>query len=444
MNIVIKTFILVTLYVLQISLGLQYNYNDIDWAILSANLIGELALFYNLKSIRNDFCSLFLFFSVICSIHIVAFFKLYEEKSSVEYANLSIFGNELLLIVVVSLLLWIFFIRRKNSSVSFVKSGRLVSNGVFYALVVFSYSVSLLCMSLGISRMGAESNVVLPFHLNGVLYMYRTVIVPYLLFLYVYNRVSNGKKIETHEYFLIFFYGILEVFVRLSKSALLNVFFPLFVFIVLSRGVKQVRAFYKYVIPVVVAFVFLYPIIGAMRYKGAVSGESFYNAYQDVQDDEESDNYAIYKRFFSAGKHYMDCSYLFDKNLTFDYSRLPTIMAEGGSAGYYTHVVRGYSRYAKHSSGTTGITDPYLIGGKALCFIVFILLPLMGVLIDRRIPQSALLYKVLAVQVFYQFVLFKNITTFIDALFLSFVATLIIQLYIIRVYSKKYILTKKK
>ena len=135
----------------------------------------------------------------------------------------------------------------------------------------------------------------------------------------------------------------------------------------------------------------------------------------------------------------MDCYYLFANKPFFDFSRVPKIMEEKGCAGYYTHVVEGISKYTVHSSGTTGVTDPYLIGGMGLCFIVFIALTFFGMTIDRRIPQTSILYKVLAIQIFYQFVLFKNLTAFIDHLSLSFISTLIIQLLLIKLYSNKYI-----
>ena len=297
----------------------------------------------------------------------------------------------------------------------------------------------MLCMIFGISRMGSDSGIVLPFKLNGMLYMYRTVIVPYLLFIYVYNRISNGKNMKPHEYLIMFLYGLLEVFVRLSKSALINVFFPLLVFAVLSRFSKQIKGIYKYAIPVVAVFILLYPIITYMRYSEQVNQESFINAYQRSQVEDEDEGLDIYKRFFHGGKHYMDCYYLFANKPFFDFSRVPKIMEEKGCAGYYTHVVEGISKYTVHSSGTTGVTDPYLIGGMGLCFIVFIALTFFGMTIDRRIPQTSILYKVLAIQIFYQFVLFKNLTAFIDHLSLSFISTLIIQLLLIKLYSNKYI-----
>lgn len=433
-----RLVLLVVLYAIQIILAYKYNYDSIDWGILFVNMICESVLFYKLKDFRNDFCSMFLFFSIILSVHVVALFQMYEENSFIEYTHLAIFGNELLCVVLFSLLFFNSLIRYKRVKHKQVKIGKLIPNNVFYILIIFSSLVSLLCMALGITRMGTESAIVLPFHLNGVLFMYRTVIVPYLLFVYVYNRVTNGKKMETREYVLMFLYGLLEVFVRLSKGALLNVFFPLFVFLIISRASKQVKAIYKYAIPVVVVFIFLFPVITFMRYSDEVSQETFVKAYQQSQIDEDSDEFGIYKRFFHGGAQYMDCYYLFNNKPFFDFSRIPMIIEEEGCAGYYTHVVKGISKYMKHSSGTTGITDPYLIGGMGLCFIVFILLSFVGTIIDRRIPDFAVLYRVLAIQYFYQFVLFKNLTTFLDSLFLSFVSTLIIQLLIIKLYLNKY------
>lgn len=375
--------------------------------------------------------------------HIIAFSQMYEKYNYSDYANLSLFSNELLCVVLVSLMISHFLVRYPKIKFQLIKSGRLIPRSTFYVLAFFSFVISMLCLVLGISRMGSDSGVVLPFKLNGVLYMYRTVIVPYLLFVYVYNRISNDKNLKPHEYLIMFLYGLLEVFVRLSKSALINVFFPLFVFAVISRVSKQIKDIYKYAVPVVAVFIFLYPIITYMRYSEQVNQESFMNAYQRSQVEDEDEGLEIFKRFFHGGEHYMDCYFLFDNKPFFDFSRVPMILVEKGCAGYYTHIIEGYSEDAVHSSGTTGITDPYLIGGKGLCFIVFIALTFIGMIIDRRITQSAILYKVLAIQIFYQFVLFKNLTAFIDHLFLSFISTLVIQLFIIKFYSNKYITVVK-
>lgn len=443
MNRIIKLILLISLYFIQINLAYRYSYSNIDWGILFLNLFLEFLLFNKLNNLRSYFCSYFLFFSIFFSMHMIAFFKMYEEHNYNEYANLSIFGNELLCVVLVSLMISHSLVRYPKIKFQLIKSERLIPSSTFYVLAIFSFLISMLCMVFGISRMGSDSGVVLPFKLNGILYMYRTVIVPYLFFVYVYNRISNGKNMKPHEYLIMFLYGLLEVFVRLSKSALINVFFPILVFAVISRFTKQIKGLYRYAIPVVVVFILLYPIITYMRYSEQVNQESFINAYQRSQIEDEDEGLDIYKRFFHGGKHYMDCYFLFANQPFFDFSRLPMIMAEKGCAGYYTHVVEGYSKYAVHSSGTTGITDPYLIGGKGLCFIVFIALTVVGMIIDRRITQSAILYKVLAIQIFYQFVLFKNLTAFIDHLFLSFIATLIIQLLIIKFYSNKYITVVK-
>lgn len=433
---IVKNILLIALCYIQINLAYKYNFDLIDWGILCFNIIFEFFLFFKLRSFRRDFCSYFLFFSIFLSMHMIAFFQMYEEHSYDDYAHLSIFGNKLLGVVLISIMIFHPFVHYRNRPPQIITNGHLIPSSIFYIFAGFSFLISTLCLIFGISRMGSDSGVVLPFKLNGMLYMYRTVVVPYLLFIYAYNRISNGENMKPHEYLIMFLYGLLEVFVRLSKSALINVFFPLFIFAVLSRFSKQVRSVYRYAIPVVMVFILLYPVISYLRYSENVNRESFIVAYQEAQGSDEDEGLDIYKRFFHGGKHYMDCYYLFDNKPFFDFSRVPKIMEEKGSAGYYTHVVEGISKFVIHSSGTTGITDPYLIGGMGLCFVVFMALAFAGMIIDRRIPQSAMLYKVLAIQTFYQFVLNKNLTAFIDHLFLSFITTLIIQLLIIKYYSK--------
>lgn len=426
----------------QVSLAIRYSLGTSNMLLMVCGVLLFLLRVKKYNNLSSCFCSLFIIYSIFLSLQVPALFKLYETDfisyGDTSYTQLAIWGNELLFVIIFADLLLYYIVKeKKNISLITTSTGNniFIKSSTFYFFAVVSFALSLLSLKLGISRMGETAKVVLPFHLNGIIFQYRSFLVPFLLFIYIHNKFSNNEKVSILEWTLIFAYGILEMFVRMSKSAILNVFFPIIVYYIIGNRLNY-ASFIKVILPVIAVFFLMYPVIGGLRTEENVDAEKIVSVYDE--SDRENTGVEIYNRFFSAGKHYIDCYYLFDRSPFFDFSRFPIIVKENGSAGYYTHVVLGISRYANHSSGTTGITDPYLIGGKGFCFIVLVLVTLMGALIDRRVGNSKILYKVLMIQVLYTLVLFKNITMFIDELFISFIITMLFQLFLIKKYLNLY------
>lgn len=436
----LKVILMIFVIFVQISLMITYSYDSTNIIMM---LFGTSLLLYRItqyKDLSTCFCSLFMALSIFLSLQVTALFRMRDSElqnySYASYHDLAIFGNELLVVVLFFDVLFNILIKKKKEAENIVSgNGKIISKSTFYVFYVISLGVSLLSLYFGMSRMGTEDRVILPFHLNGIIYMYRSVLVPYLIFTFVHNRLSNKKEISNFEWILIFFYGLVEVYVRMSKSALINVFFPIFVYYIVGKRLNA-QSFVKVVMPVILVFFLLYPVVGALRMEDNISAQKVADVYKESEGNDTGKD--IYNRFFSAGGHYMNCYYLFKDGPFFDFSRLPFVIMERGSAGFYTHVVLGISRDKKHSSGTTGITDPYLIGGKGFCYLVLILVTLIGVLVDKRIGKSQILHKVLLIQIFYTLVLYKNVTIFIDDLFLSFVGTTTIQLFLIFKYRKSY------
>lgn len=436
-----KYILCLLLILIQISISIRYGFSGQSQILLGVNILLTIIYVSRLKGLRQDLFSLFFIVSVVCSLHVVALLQIYDTSSYTYYDNdfshLAIFANEVMSVSLFSCLLWGALIPYKKNIKNRLIITRHYSKSSARIIYLLGIMASLVCAVLGLDRMGAEVKTVLPFHLTGVLNIFRNALMPFLISLYIYDRTAvDGKGLSKTEWIAIFTFGILEVFTRLSKSTLLTIFVPAFVVLFFLNRIN--RSFViKVLMPALAIFLVLYPIIGLLRNYDEVNASTLKTVSSQVSGSDEDRLTTIFGRVFEAGAHYMRSYPIIEKDIYFDFSRAPLIILEGGSAAYVTHVIDGYKDDAIHSSGTTGITDPYLLGGKGLCFVVLSMLALFGRIADRHHNTTHVLYIVWAFLLYYRFVLFLNVSSFIGPTAVSFIVTEILELLLIYYYYNK-------
>ena len=436
-----KLFLIIALCLIQLGVYIRYGFSGQEAIIFVFNLLLTILYVSRLRGVKQDMFSLFYLISIVCSLHVVAFFQIYDPEKFTYYENdfrhLASFANEVLFVALLSCITWGAVVPYKKYNPQTLVITRHYSQRLVRTVFILAILASLTCAALGLDRMGAEVKTVLPFHLNGILNTFRNAIMPFLISLYVYDKTAaNGKGLSNTEWIAIFVFGVFEVFARLSKSTLAMIFIPAFVVLLFLKRINKSFVI-KVLIPAIALFLALYPIIGLMRYYDDVNSNTLKSASSEVSNSEESRLTAIYSRVFEAGEHYIRSYQLLEKDYLFDFSRAPLIIIEGGSAAFFTHVVDGFADDAKHSSGTTGITDPYLFGGKGFCFIVLCLLSLFGRIVDRHNNTKQILYIVWAFLLYYKYVLFVNVSSFIGPTAISFIVTEFLELLFIYYYYKR-------
>lgn len=437
-----KSFAFILFAVIQVLLTLRYTFDITNICILIVNILLTLSFSKKFDSIKDNIASIFLFVYIVCSTHVIALFQMSEIEykfSDYDFCNLAIFGNKILFVFLLSYNIF-GLTNKKNESIGYWPFDYVnIPNSMFYLVMLIAYGISLLSGYLGIGKMGSEAGIVLPFHLNGLFQLFRTSLMPFLIMIYVYHCLSRGIRINRSKIILVVLWGLVEVFVRLSKGALLQTCLPTALLLVIG-GFFPAKKLIRLFVPILVIFLFLYPIIEVMRHGDArVSLGAFVQARKSVNSNNE-DTHSPYLRIFMTGNSYMNAvPYVSGDNGLFDFNRFPIIFKMGGSAAYTTFVIDGYDYGVHHSSGTTGFVDALLIGGYGTCYLVVVLLTLLGIYIDSNKIRGNPLLRILLLVVFSRtFVMSKTITAFIDSIALPFVLCTMIELVIILHYIKSY------
>lgn len=304
-------------------------------------------------------------------------------------------------------------------------------------LLVFLYVLTAFCYVTGLGRMGAEA-VVLPFHLGGMINLFRSALVPSIFVLIVENYILHQQRIPRSFIFFAIGWCLFESLAWLSKATLINYLFKaaLVAYIYYRPPFKVVL---KKSLVIVALFIMAYPIIGFMRSTDIGSGGLINSAKEakEMSDEENSLSNGILtpiltpmnRVFMTGGQYIKDYDYLKD-DAFFEFSRLPLVVASGGAAAYQTLVVDGYSADAHHSSGTTGIMDPLLHGGRGLCYIIIVLIMLFAVGTDRMFRKQKHGIYVQLLGLILGWVLFNNISSLYDSVGLQTYAMAFLGLYL--------------
>ncbi len=421
--------------------AVKFEFDGSETFILLFNIVMTYQYLTTRKSLYQSLASCCLLIYVFLSLNLYAFgnfMGLMGEQYTVEQRSaLAVFGNNVLCCFLVGSMIFLSRRRERFNPQEIDKSlRRPFSPTVVWLILSVAFTLSFISYCLGIGRMGAEG-VQLPFKLNGIIQMIRTDIIP-IVFMMIVARNYRDKRLK--KYLICFFFlALLETFVMLSKSRLVFLFLPLVLYYVL-RERRIDKKLIKALLPVVVVFFLLYPIIGAMRYIDSDSLFSFSSIQkskelsEDLESQKEGDGIQIqfYNRSFLAGQHFMNAYDTIKDEDLFDFSRFPLIVVMGGSAAYETHVIEQFPETAIHSSGTTGITDALLVGGRGLAYATILLLTFLASLIDSPKSNKKLMLKVFFLLLFIELIRAKSYSTFLDMLILPFMASKIFEYFIIR------------
>jgi hypothetical protein len=304
-----------------------------------------------------------------------------------------------------------------------------ISDNVIKRLFVFSFAISILLFSLNVDKMGTTFDA-LPFHLVGLSHSYRTIIFPISFMLIVENLILRGLKIRKYIFYFIF-YAFMEMLFTLSKA--IFIWDMLFVFFFLILYYKPTKlTILKFVLPFFSVFIFMYPIIGIGRnFTDASLLEKLELGNENRYDMEGSLLKTPLNRTFMYDSHFITDYKYIPKDKFFDFSNARMISKVGGAARFHTHVVEGYVWGGHHSSGTTGLTDPLLMGGRGLMYILILIMLLLSHISDLYFLKARMFsVSVIIIYLLFRLIISGSINIYYEGAILSQIFPLIILIYL--------------
>ncbi len=288
-----------------------------------------------------------------------------------------------------------------------------ISEKIIVIGLLFCILLSFFCLSIGLGRMGGEP-IVLPFHLSGIINLFRRTMVPLLCAIVVENYYLRGKKLSRNIVLLYLFWCFVEIFTWMSKSIVIeyvqNVLLLCYVYYRPSP-----KTIVKIVAPLIALFLFLYPIIDVMR--GGDIKNNFIGTFKEAKEisDEEHDSrlLAPLNRVFLFDAQYAQ-NYSYISESLFDFSKVPLLFASGGAAGFQTFVIDEYPPDAHHSSGTSGLMDSLLHGGKGLMYIFIFLLLMLAFYSDGFLYKKKVSVFVIWFFICFSWMNYINVSYFYD------------------------------
>lgn len=391
--------IIIVFFIIYNSLVYEFDFNNGMMAFI--NVIMSLVLVPLMRIYNYAINRLYLISYIIISSTFFAAVRFLGDNVSLnEYKELAIFSNNLLFFALFPVSIHYLFCIGKFKICSF-SSAYLLSKKFIKRFQLFIYMLSVISMLLGIGSMKVDSSEVvqLPFKLGGIIQLTRTDIVPIIILMIIYSYKQNGRDLDKKDYLLFIIWGIFEMFVRMSKSAMLITLIPMALYFVAGKYITP-KIVLKLILPLLLFLFISYSVIEQLRYIDTpLSTSTLSQAYDMSQSVAEESGQStlekIYLRIFMNGSHYLKAyPYVGGNNYQFDFSRLPLCVLLGGSAGYTTYYIDGFQQNSGHSSGTTGFIDALLIGGYSLCYITAFLLGVGSIFIDSFMRKGKMLYYV--------------------------------------------------
>lgn len=441
-----KIFLYLLFAITGFFLSIYYSYSTQETALLCVTFVTSAFVLIRMKTMRDNVFILLILLYIFFSVQIVALFQLSSYGfyiniiSDKEYERLALWGNHLFFVVFSVLAFFSIFQHKKKSNIATIETAKSKDFAPLLKfcsiLVVFLQIVSLI---FGLAGNQEDARMVLPFHLNGIIDEYRATIYPFIFVVYLYDRLSGGGKIERKWVIVYIIYALLEVFVRNSKGSLLISFAPVLL-ICFYMGQINKRFAARYIVPLFMAVVMLYPVVENARSYGQISFETLFSSANNLKNVDETEKSSPYIRTFLTGCYYMKCdSYVSKNEFEFDFHNVPMLLALRGGAAYMTRIIDGVPDTVHHSSGVTGLCDALLWGGYPMCYFITIILTILAVWADKSILfNKNILYKIIFFGWFYQRLMSTTISFFIDNLFLPSVVSLVLEIFIANYYTKNY------
>lgn len=393
-------FFLVVICVLQLALCILYHLGWVDILFTVLTAVCSVGLMEQRLSLRRSLMFVIVLTYMVCAFSIVALFKyvpVYFTLSSTsivdeDFAVLASYSTKVVFLVMLTYLIFNRLITSKNSKTKFEIYTRPTNGKIWSFLIVF-FILSYISMVVGIGQMGQETTK-LPFHLAGIIQFLRVNVAQYIaLILYVSlkkDSLFGNKNAKTQiKRFLIayFFWTLFETYVRMSKSSIANAFMPIILYEVYIAALQhKLKKFFVSLLPFFLVLLLVYSVVENSRDAEGITLEVNKENNATYMNPKANDPLVRpYSRFFINGFHFLTCYREIDQNALFDFSKMPVILAMGGSARYKTFVIDGYPDGVHHSSGNTYLIDALLCGGYGLSYIFLIILVIAAIKTDAII-----------------------------------------------------------
>ncbi len=305
------------------------------------------------------------------------------------------------------------------------------------AFLVFIYFLQVITLSLGINDSLEDAQVVLPFHLNGIIDELRVSVCQFVFCVYIYHKLTIGTKVNRSVVVMYIVYALIHMFVNNSKGAFAFAFFQVIILMIMMNRIKKGTVL-KVFVPLILFFLITYPIVESARQNGQMTLRSFTETARAGGDIDAENQSSPFLRIFLSGVYYTKLvSYVEPNQTQFDFRRVPILVLTGG-AGYMTRMIDEVPETVHHSSGVTGLCDALLWGGYPLCYVITALLALFSFLGDHsRLFKGNVLYRVIFFMLFYNFLVATTVSYFIDSRFIASLGSIIIKILIVRMYFYK-------
>jgi|GEM_PF-3010558 len=291
-------------------------------------------------------------------------------------------------------------------------------------------TLTLFTITIGLGRMGG-AEVVLPYHLSGIINIFRWTLVPSLFAIVVENFLMRHLKIPYYIWGLFILWCLLEIIAWMSKSVFVYHILPSMLVMYFAYKPKFVRII-KVAMPVLLFSLFLYPIMEIARNED-VRDSSFVEIFQDASKESARDESVNplakpMNRTFMFGAQFVQNYSVLNFDDIFDFSKVPILYSFGGAARYQTVYIDGYPYDARHSSGTSGLMDALLHGGIGLVYVIIALLFIMAMFVDKLLIKGCYAASVILLLRLFDFVAMQNISSLYDS---SGLQTILIEMFCI-------------
>lgn len=395
--------------------------------VLCYILTGVLLNLYPMRSNIAKYFALGIYFIsvvVIPGLHLV--YSPEYEIRSIDYERLMSFGTRVYFVAILSFVLSSRLFRcHPNNNIYYTKK---IKRAVFQLSFIGLMLLTAFCFIIGLGRMGREA-VVLPFYLGGIINLFRSQCVPFLFAIVIENQILNGKNVSRNYFVLYGVWTLFEIIAWMSKGLLMTYFLPVLA-VLYFYFIPSLKTIVIKMVPLVIAFLLLYPVVGVMRSVEDISINSIWSTYKSESEEKEANVLVkndfsfvltpLNRQFLTALRYVQDYEYIKDGSL-FDFSNAPAIVLSRGTAGYQTHVIDGYPEDAIHSSGTTGVMDPLLFGGYGMCYIMVVIIMLIAGYIERyKFRKQYSIFVILLVLV-YSLSTGDNVSLFLNGIGLQYI-----------------------
>lgn len=328
--------------------------------------------------ILSVFHKTFVFAYIIkLQLYLIIFSKGYDYEITLEIFYITTFLHLLITFFITFLMMF----ASPKYSLKFASSG-IMSQREFFLIntsLIMTLITAFIYYKYSLFIMGKEM-IELPFHLNGLMFFLRTIVIPIILLAVVFT--TRIPRIEKYAIIVLFILGISDMILRSSKGALMYILIQMFIVIYLKRSKTGEKINYKPYIAVLFILIASFPLMKSYR-ESLRDERAFETGNLELDSALAVGSEAVLSRLQGFSEFYNVYSNMRNKEKTYDY--------EKSISQVYTFDVLNIPDFGVH------LESPSLLGAGFIFFRfwgVFIL-PLIFILFIFIVFN--LYYKVLAV-----------------------------------------------